>query len=318
MPLRGGCVISRLASCGTAAPSFAQAEGKKPPHAHASNCSCFDRFWCRCYLASRSAASGGAGLRVFAGQPLKHEKQPSRMIRAALVVATARAAAPLDAATTKRLDQLQDLLHQAHTTPLPTWTVSHEDADAIDWAPLANGSAKVVEAGAWRGISGRAQARGVYGSDQNAGAHAQKASARCLKWRSISPRRWPSSTSWSTSAGSCGKSTGHTCDAGRLVHAPSRASRRWRGGRRDDSHERAVRCSHRRAKASRARGAWYTPKNDAGRARHCQKKARRPAMLARALLECFRSFSEEGGYFLDDLTWRQFSRCGRNRANRRS
>ena len=75
------------------------------------------------------------------------------MIRAALVVATARAAAPLDAATTKRLDQLQDLLHQAHTKPLPTWTVSHEDADAIDWAPLANGSAKVVEAGAWRGIS---------------------------------------------------------------------------------------------------------------------------------------------------------------------
>ena len=36
---------------------------------------------------------------------------------------------------------------------------SPEDADAIDWAPLANGSAKVVEAGEWRGISGRAQAR---------------------------------------------------------------------------------------------------------------------------------------------------------------
>ena len=90
-------------------------------------------------------------MRVFAGQPLKHEEQPSRMIRATLVVATARAAAPLDAETTKRLDHLQDLLHQAHTTPLPTWTVSHEDADAIDWAPLANGSAKAVEAGEWRG-----------------------------------------------------------------------------------------------------------------------------------------------------------------------
>jgi hypothetical protein len=90
-------------------------------------------------------------LRVFAGQPLKHEEQPSRMIRAALVVAAARAAAPLDAATTKRLDQLQALLHQSHATPLPTWTVSHEDADAIDWAPLANGSAKAVEAGEWRG-----------------------------------------------------------------------------------------------------------------------------------------------------------------------
>ena len=69
------------------------------------------------------------------------------MIRAALVVATARAAAPLDAATTKRLDHLRDLLHQAHTKPLPTWTVSHRDADAIDWTPLANGSAKVVEMG---------------------------------------------------------------------------------------------------------------------------------------------------------------------------
>ena len=75
------------------------------------------------------------------------------MIRAALALAAARAAAPLDAATTKRLDHLQALLHQSHATPLPTWTVSHEDADAIDWAPLANGSAKVVEAGAWRGIS---------------------------------------------------------------------------------------------------------------------------------------------------------------------
>ena len=90
-------------------------------------------------------------MRVFAGQPLKHEEQPSRMIRATLVAATARAAAPLDAATTKRLDQLQALLHQSHATPLPTWTVSHEDADAIDWAPLANGSAKAVEAGEWRG-----------------------------------------------------------------------------------------------------------------------------------------------------------------------
>lgn len=87
-------------------------------------------------------------MRVFAGQPLKHEVQPSRMIRAALALAAARAAAPLDAATTQRLDQLRELLDQAHTTPLPTWTVSHEDADAIDWAPLANGSAKVVEAGA--------------------------------------------------------------------------------------------------------------------------------------------------------------------------
>ena len=75
------------------------------------------------------------------------------MIRAALALAAARAAAPLDAETTKRLDHLQDLLHQAHTTPLPTWTVSHEDADAIDWAPLANGSAKVVEAGVLSGIS---------------------------------------------------------------------------------------------------------------------------------------------------------------------
>ena len=74
------------------------------------------------------------------------------MIRAALVVATARAAAPLDAATTKRLDHLRDLLHQAHTKPLPTWTVSHEDADAIDWTPLANGSAKVVETGEYHGI----------------------------------------------------------------------------------------------------------------------------------------------------------------------
>ena len=92
-------------------------------------------------------------MRVFAGQPLKHEEQPSRMIRAALALAAARAAAPLDAATTKRLDQLQALLHQSHAKPLPTWTVARRDADAIDWAPLANGSAKVVEAGAWRGIS---------------------------------------------------------------------------------------------------------------------------------------------------------------------
>ena len=75
------------------------------------------------------------------------------MIRAALALAAARAAAPLDAATTQRLDHLSDLLHQAHTTPLPTWTVSHEDADAIAWAPRANGSAKVVEAGVLRGIS---------------------------------------------------------------------------------------------------------------------------------------------------------------------
>ena len=76
------------------------------------------------------------------------------MIRAALALAAARAAAPLDDGVKKRLDQLQALLHQAqHATPLPTWTVSHEDADAIDWTPLANGSAKAVEAGAWRGIS---------------------------------------------------------------------------------------------------------------------------------------------------------------------
>ena len=93
-------------------------------------------------------------MRVFAGQPLKHEAQPSRMIRAALALAAARAAAPLDDGVKKRLDHLSDFLHQAqHATPLPTWTVSHEDADAIAWAPLANGSAKAVETGAWRGIS---------------------------------------------------------------------------------------------------------------------------------------------------------------------
>ena len=74
------------------------------------------------------------------------------MIRAALVLAAARAAAPLDDETKKRLDHLHDLLHQAHTKPLPTWTVSHEDADAIDWTPLANGSAKVVETGEYHGI----------------------------------------------------------------------------------------------------------------------------------------------------------------------
>ena len=64
------------------------------------------------------------------------------MIRAALALAAARAAAPLDDGVKKRLDQLQALLHQAqHATPLPTWTVARRDADAIDWAPLANGSA---------------------------------------------------------------------------------------------------------------------------------------------------------------------------------
>ena len=70
------------------------------------------------------------------------------------------------------------------------------------------------------------------------------------------------------------------------------------------------------------RGAWYTSQgleyvvDDAGPpllmvgdqkkvARDMARK--RPLRLAKALLECFRSFSEEGGYFLDDLTWRQFS-----------
>ena len=76
------------------------------------------------------------------------------MIRAALALAAARAAAPLDAATTKRLDHLSDLLHQAqHATPLPTWTVTQSDAAAVAWAPRANGSAKVVEAGVLSGIS---------------------------------------------------------------------------------------------------------------------------------------------------------------------
>ena len=95
-------------------------------------------------------------MQVFVWPPTSRVTAPTTsrgMIRAALALAAARAAAPLDDGVKKRLDHLSDLLHQAHTTPLPTWTVSHEDADAVAWTPRANGSAKVVEAGVLRGIS---------------------------------------------------------------------------------------------------------------------------------------------------------------------
>ena len=207
------------------------------------------------------------------------------MIRAALVVATARAAAPLDAATTKRLDQLSDLLHQAHTKPLPTWTVSHRDADAVAWAPLANGSAKVVETGEYHGI--RVVRKRVACADPIATlARTHKKSTRPLPLMEK-----------------------HFAEA--VAELFFMEHLRGRPG------------------IPELRGAWYTRRgleyvvDDAGppllknvarkRIAHPQPPGRRniaerrPLRLARALLECFRSFSEEGGYFLDDLAWQQFS-----------
>merc|ERR1711965_135119 len=207
------------------------------------------------------------------------------MIRAAIALATARAAAPLDAATTKRLDHLQDLLHQAHTKPLPTWTVARRDADAIDWAPLANGSAKAVATGAWRGT--RVVRKRVEIKDPvKTLARTHKKSTRPLPLMEK-----------------------HFAEA--VAELFFMEHLRGRPG------------------IPILRGAWYTRRgleyvvDDAGppllknvarkRIAHPQPPGRRniaerrPLLLARALLECFRSFSEIGGYFLDDLAWQQFS-----------
>ena len=74
------------------------------------------------------------------------------MIRAALfLAAAARAAAPLDADTTKRLDQLQQLLLQNTNTALPTWTATRRDADVVEWTSFVNGSAKAGATGALNG-----------------------------------------------------------------------------------------------------------------------------------------------------------------------
>ena len=202
------------------------------------------------------------------------------MIRAALALAAARAAAPLDDGVKKRLDQLQALLHQAqHATPLPTWTVARRDADAIDWAPLANGSAKAVASGAWRGT--RVVRKRVKCTDPiTTLAHTRGRRKRPLP-----------------------KMEKHFAEA--VAELFFMEHLRGRPG------------------IPVLRGAWYTHQgleyvvDDAGPPLLGQGAARktvardiarrRPLRLARALLECFRSFSEEGGYFLDDLTWRQFS-----------
>ena len=203
------------------------------------------------------------------------------MIRAALALAAARAAAPLDAATTKRLDHLQALLHRghAHATPLPTWNVRRRDADAIDWTPLANGSAKAVASGAWRGT--RVVRKRVKCTDPiTTLAHTRGRRKRPLP-----------------------KMEKHFAEA--VAELFFMEHLRGRPG------------------IPVLRGAWYTHQgleyvvDDAGPPLLGQGAARktvardiarrRPLRLAQALLECFRSFSEEGGYFLDDLTWRQFS-----------
>ena len=123
-----------------------------------------------CWVAGLGVATHIAGNSSFhvAGQPLRCEYG---MIRAALALAAARAAAPLDAATTKRLDQLQELLHQAHTRrrcrPGPSRTKTP--------TPLIGRRARTARPRPWRRAycEGRVVRKRIKCTDPitNAGAH---------------------------------------------------------------------------------------------------------------------------------------------------